>query len=92
VLCAAPGGLDAELFYNIAKATGIYVLSEPGLYGEVNDFFISLHGCKSKKYTISLPRKVKVVKNAWSNEVIARDCDKITLDIAAWQSMWLTLE
>ena len=63
VLCASPGGLDTELFYNIAKAIGIYVLRDH-VYGEVNDFFVSLHGCKSKKYTISLQRKVKIVRNA----------------------------
>ena len=92
VLCAAPGGLDAELLNNIAVQSNAYTVSSPGLYSEVNDFFMSLHCCKSGKYQINLPRKVKKVRNAWNNEVIGENCSKITLDLQAWQSMWLLLE
>ena len=92
VFCAAPGGLDAELFNNIASDRGAYTVSAPGLYSEVNDFFMSIHCCKSGKYNINLPRKVKQVRNAWNNQILGQNCSMITLDLQAWQSLWLILE
>ena len=92
VFCAAPGGLDAELLNNIASDRGAYTVSAPGLYSEVNDFFMSIHCCKSGKYNINLPRKVKQVRNAWNNQILGQNCSMITLDLQAWQSLWLILE
>ena len=87
-----PGGLDAGLLNNIAAASGVYTVSSLGLYSEVNDFFMRLHGCRSGKYTIRLPRKVKCVRDAWSGRVIGRNCSETVLDIIAGKSVWLLLE
>lgn len=92
VFCAAPGGLDPELLSNIAEQANIYKVTRPGLLIEVNDFFMSIHGMSNGKFELALPRKVKIVRDAYSGKIIAENTDRITLNIRAWESRWLIFE
>ena len=89
MLCAAPGGVDYHLLNNVAREAGAYVACSPGLLCEVNGVCMSLHSCHSGKYEVRLPRKVAVVRDAFSGEVIARKTDVIELDMPAWNGKWL---
>ncbi len=92
VFCAAPGGLDGELLYNLAKQAGAYTVTRPGLLCEVNSSFVSLHACVSGTYRINLPRKCAVVKDAMTGKVIGRNTSQAEIFLPTWKSQWLILE
>ncbi len=90
VFCAAPGGLDNELLYNLATKAGVYTVTKPGLLCEVNGAFLSLHVCVTGNYNIRLPQKCATVKDAITGQILAKNTDTITLQLTAWESRWIT--
>ncbi len=92
VFCAAPGGMDAVLLHNLAQAAGAYTVTRPGLACEVNGNFMSIHACVTGDYAIKLPKHVKVVRDALTDKVIARDTRELKLYFKAWESRWLIWE
>ena len=53
---------------------------------------MSIHGMSNGKFELALPRKVKIVRDAYSGKIIAENTDRITLNIRAWESRWLIFE
>ena len=92
IYCAAPGGLDAQLLFNIAKENGIYCAADrPGLICDVNDFFMNIHAQKGGKYRINLPLK-STVKDAITGKTVAVNAESFICDIEAQQTKWFLLE
>ena len=92
VYCAAPGGLGADLFFNLAKEAGIYRVSDrPGLIADVNDFFMNIHAYSGGRYKIDLPLKSTVI-DALSGKTIAENADSFVCDFEAQETRWFLLE
>lgn len=91
VYIAAPGGINPEMLNNIAKASGAYVLTQPGILMEMNSRFISLHGLRSGRWTFAL-RYPKTIRNLRTDEIVARKAKSFSLDVEAGKSYWLGLE
>ena len=92
IYIAAPCGLTPEIINNISKLGNAYVCSAPGLSVWVNQNFLSIHGTVGGKYRIKLPKYYKVIKDAFSEEIIARNTDYIELEILPQKTYWFLLE
>jgi hypothetical protein len=92
VYCAAPGGLDVDLYHNIVKKTGAFIASRPGVVLAMNADFVSLHALKGGDYHLKLPRRAAKVIDAMTGKVVALNQDYVDLKLVAQQSMWLILK
>ncbi len=91
IYAAAPFSLSAKFFNNLAKSVDAYRVAEPGQSINMNGNFISLHGTKPGKTTITLPPGVNHVTDLFDNVNIPVNDGKFTLDVKNGKSYWLML-
>ena len=65
----------------IAKSAGVHIYVENDDIVYANKHLMAIHAVVEEKKTISLPRKCKKIIDAYTDEVIAADCDLFELQM-----------
>ena len=87
VYVAVPCGLTAQLMNNLARYSGAYTLTKPGLVSAVRGNFVSVHAIKSGTYELNFPVAGKIV---WieKNQTLCEDSNSTTIKIKAGETRW----
>lgn len=91
VYSAQAGGIDTELFHNIAAEAGAYTVTRPGLMVNMNGNFLSIHAFSGGRYQVKLPRQADVFE-VGSGRTIASGVMEFSLEIEPGQSQWFLLK
>ena len=92
VYAASLSGISGELFHKLAKEQKLYTVCSPNIAQiEMNGSFISISPLMNGKLKLKLPRKCTVV-DAFSNEILAKDCNTYQLTVKPGKTIWLLLK
>jgi hypothetical protein len=73
--------VPAELIRAIAAASGVHVYGTDNDVVYANHDFLGIHTAEEGKRTLLLPRQAMRVTEVFDGEVVARDCDRFTVDL-----------
>ncbi len=85
--CLGPGLLN-----NIAREAGAFVCGPPGQAVAMGDNFVSIHGMRGGRYSLSLPPGTRRVVDAHTGAVLHEGSGECELTIEAQRTYWLLLE
>ncbi len=78
IWCAIPV-LPATVVRNIAKTAGVHIYADTDDFVCANNFMVSVHAAYDGVRKIKLPKKFRLVTEAYSNKLIAENADEFKI-------------